>query len=380
MIRRLESLDRHVRALRMTTSLLRSLANLGLVVTLIYVLDSAGSLWRTVAAVALAGAIIAIFGVAIPHAWATHAGERVLAATLPVLMFFRYALYPVTAVMAAFDLPIRRLVGVDDQDAQDSENAKQEILQVASWGRAEGAVNAEEVQMIESVIEFGDTRAAEIMTPRTDVFALPADAPWAWAIDKVIQAGHTRVPVYEGDLDHIIGVLHAKDMLRYVGAEAPADLRSVLRKCYFVPETKPLDELLKEFKARKVHLAVVLDEYGGTAGIVSIEDVVEEIVGDIADEYDQAAVSAMKRIDRHTVEIDGRCRMNELNDALDLRLPQDADYDTVAGFILSELGYVPPVGETLESHGVKLTVLAADERKITKLRAEAPKSKQAHKE
>ena len=370
--KRLETLENHLKSLRLTTAFCRAVANLVLVVAFVYLLGAPNGQWaRAIWATAAAAAVIAIFGVAIPHAWASHAGEKVLARVLPVLMAFRYALYPVTAMMEAFDLPVRRLSGVADDEVQDEgESVKQEILHAASAGQAEGHVDAEEVEMIESVMELDETCAAEIMTPRTDVFALPVGLALKAACEQIIQAGHTRVPVYEGDIDKIIGVLYAKDLLGYAArGESPA-LRGVMREPYFVPETKPLDDLLKEFKARKVHIAVALDEYGGTAGLVTIEDILEEIVGDITDEYDQAEPVLLQRLDGRTLEADGRLRIDELNHALKLDLPEDEDYDTVAGLVFSELGYIPTTGEELAAHRVKFTVLAADERKITRLRVE----------
>ena len=365
---RLDLLARHLQPLQLTVSFTRVLSNLVLVVAMLSLFGSYGSFAGTLGAILTAGAILAVFGVAIPQAWAAHAGERVLAATLGVLLVVRYALAPVTAVMAWFDLPIRRLSGVVEEEDENGDAAKQEILQAASEGQAEGAVDADELHMIESVMEFSETQAGEIMTPRTDIFALPIDTPFTAAVEKIVSAGHTRVPVYDGDLDNIIGVLYAKDLLKQ--DPASATVRSMLRKAYFVPETKPLDDLLKQFKARKVHLAIVLDEYGGTAGLVTVEDVVEEILGDIADEYDRTASAPMQRIDERTVEVDGRFYIDELNDALDLELPEDEDYDTVAGFVFSELGYIPTVGEEFESHDARFTVLAADERKITRLKVE----------
>ena len=147
-------------------------------------------------------------------------------------------------------------------------------------------------------------------------------------------------------------------------------LNAILRKPFFVPITKPLDDLLREFKARKVHIAVVLDEYGGTAGVVSIEDVLEEIVGDISDEYDRAEPALMRRLDELSAEVDGRMYIDDLNAAMKLEIPENQDYVTVAGMVFSELGYIPHAGETLESHGARFTVLVADERKITKLKVE----------
>ncbi len=372
--RRLAWLEANLRPLRLTVSLMRNLGNLVLMVALVQLIvpRDSYSLLRLIGAIVAAGGVIAIFGVAIPHAWARYSGERVLAATLGVLLVCRYLLYPVTAIMSAFDKPIRRLTGTAEAtQEEEGEAAKQEILQAASEGQLEGTVGAQEVEMIESVMEFGGTRAAQIMTPRTDIFAVPVDLPWEELVGRIIEAGHTRVPVYQDNLDNIVGILYAKDLLRYVVEHQPSDLRAILRKPYFVPQTKPLDDLLRDFKARKIHFAVVLDEYGGTAGIVTIEDVVEEIVGEITDEYDEPEPAMMHRIDVNTAEVDGRMRVDELNDELDLQLPQDEDYDTIAGMVFAELGYIPSAGEKLESHGVRVTVLAADERKITRLKIEA---------
>jgi magnesium and cobalt exporter, CNNM family len=219
-------------------------------------------------------------------------------------------------------------------------------------------------------MELGETRAGEIMTPRTDIFALAAETPWEDACGQVIEAGHTRVPVYDGDIDNIVGVLYAKDLLAHVIKKETHSLREVMRKPYFVPETKPLDDLLREFQARKVHLAVALDEYGGTSGVVTIEDVLEEIVGDITDEYDEVAPELLLRLDDQVVEADGRLHIDELNDEMHLGIPEDEDYDTVAGLVYTELGYIPITGETLSAHGARFTVLDADDRKIIRLRVE----------
>jgi len=345
------------------------LADLLLAISVLYLADPSGGWVRALGwTVPIVAGLVGFFGVAIPQAWANYAGENVLARTLEVLLALRYALYPVIALMRLPDVPVRRLTGAAENNGENGENAKQEILQAASEGRAEGTVDAEEVKMIASVIEFGETRAGEIMTPRTDIFALSAQTPWQQALPQLVQAGHTRVPVYENDLDNIIGILYVKDLLAYIDKDSPPALREVVRKPFFVPETKLLDDLLREFKARKVHLAVVLDEYGGTAGLVTIEDVVEEIVGEITDEYDRAAPVMVQRLDARTLQVDGRYHVDDLAEQLGLNIPDDLDYDTVAGLVFSELGYIPPVGETLRAYGAEFTVLAADERKITKVR------------
>jgi len=370
--RRLALLERHLPALRLTTSFLRAVSNLLLTISMLYLLDVwEHGAWRLAGAAAAVAGLVALFGIVIPHMWASYGGEKVLRRTLGFLVACRYALYPLVTVMAAFDLPIRRLSGVADREHGNGEEAaKAEILQAAEDGAAEGAVDAEEVEMIESVMEFGETHAGEIMTPRTDLFALPIETPWQEACARIVAAGHTRVPVYEGDIDNIVGVLYAKDLLHLVAQNRQVPLREIMRKPYFVPETKPLDDLLRQFKRRKVHIAIVLDEYGGTAGIATIEDLLEEIVGEIADEYDLEEPEEMERLDDRTVEIDARMHIDDLNDALELELPEDEDYDTVAGFIFSELGYIPQVGEKLESHRARFAVLAADERRLVRLRVE----------
>jgi len=362
---RLAWLEANLMPVRLMVSLFRALANLVLLVAMVRLLNGA-----VIGAAGVAAGVIAIFGVAIPHAWAAYAGERVLARVHALLVGCRYASYPVTAAMQAFDVPIRRLAGISDEEAENGNSAKQEILQAATEGRAEGAVNDQEVNMIESVMEFGDTHAGQVMTPRTDIFALPLETGWDESCARVVRAGHTRVPVYQENLDNIIGILYAKDLLRHVGGDQPPNLRGIMRKPYFVPETMALNDLLREFKARKVHMAVVLDEYGGTAGIVTIEDVLEEIVGEITDEYDRAQPALVKRIDRGTAEVDGRLHIDDLNDTFGLKIPEDEDYDTVAGFIFSELGFIPAAQETIEARGARFTVLSADERKINKLRVE----------
>ena len=160
--------------------------------------------------------VICVFGVGIPSAWAGYAGERMLAVSFPVLVGLRYALWPIIALMRVFDVPIKRLTGVSDNEEENDEAAKQEVISAATEGLAGGAVDADELEMIESVMEFADTQAGEIMTPRTDIFALPIETSFPQAVDEVTAAGHTRVPIYQEDLDSIIGILYAKDLLRHM--------------------------------------------------------------------------------------------------------------------------------------------------------------------
>ena len=363
----LERLETHLPSLQLTFSLLAAGGTIASFWTMMVRLDG----YPLPARLLISAGVVALVCIAIPHAWSRYAAEHIIKTTLPLLLVMRHVFAPISWLLNLVDVPIRRLTGTVESDEEErNEEAKQEILQAAAEGQAEGAVDAQEVEMLESVLEFSDTDAAEIMTPRTDMFALSADLGWDEITQQIHKAGHTRVPIYEGNLDTIIGMIYAKDLLQYMNLPHPANLADVLRKPYFVPETKTLDDLLREFKSRKVHVAIVLDEYGGTAGLVTIEDVVEEIVGDIHDEYDQAEVRQVRRINERSAEVDGRLRIDELNDVLDLNLPEDEDYDTVAGYAVTQFGYIPARDDTFSDDNVTMTVLEADERKIIRLRVE----------
>jgi CBS domain containing-hemolysin-like protein len=243
-------------------------------------------------------------------------------------------------------------------------------------------VNEEQKKMIEGIISFRDQQVSQIMTPRTDVIAVDVNAPLGEVRDKILKEGLSRVPVFEGTLDNIVGILYAKDLLKFldtanVGAEAEPpkvkiEVRKIMRPPLFVPPTKPLHDLLREFRIQQVHMAVVLDEYGGTSGLVTTEDILEEIVGDIADEYERPEALELKHIDDHTVEVDARMNIAELNRELGLALPEDEDYQTIGGFVISTLGAIPPKGERLVHEGLGVVVIDSEPRRVKKVRLELP--------
>ena len=312
--------------------------------------------------------LILVFGVAIPGAWARYAGETLLAAVLPVLHFLRIVLRPLVAFLRLFDELVRRLAGVPLQTAQSqADELEREILNVVSEGELHGAVDEEEKEMIESVIELRDAEVEEIMTPRTDIAAVDKTATLQQIKQCIAQSGHSRIPVYQETIDEILGMLYAKDLLQLNDGE-PFEATKVMRSVSFIPESKPLRDLLHEFQEQKVHIAVVLDEYGGTAGLVTIEDILEELVGEIVDEYESEEPVAIRRIDENTVEVDARMRIEDLNDELRLELPEDQDYETIGGFVFSTLGKIPQVGEACEHENVGIQVIGAEPRRITRLR------------
>ncbi|HUU85440.1 MAG TPA: hemolysin family protein, partial [Phycisphaerae bacterium] len=312
--------------------------------------------------------LILIFGVAIPIAWARYAGESLLTAVLPALHVLGFILRPLVGFLRLFDELVRRLAGVPLQTAQSqADELEREILNVVSEGEMHGAVDEEEKEMIESVIDLRDTDVEEIMTPRTDIAAVERTAGLQEVKSCIAESGHSRIPVYEETIDKILGMLYAKDLLQ-LGEGEPFNATKVMRSVSFIPETKPLRDLLHEFQEQKVHVAVVLDEYGGTAGLVTIEDILEELVGEIVDEYESEEPEAIRRIDENNVEVDARTRIDDLNDELDLNLPEDEDYETVGGFVFSRLGRIPKVGERCDHDNLAFQVIAAEPRRILRLR------------
>ena len=255
----------------------------------------------------------------------------------------------------------------------DEESFEEEIRTIVTEGHREGLLEEDAREMIEGVIELSDADVSELMTPRTDMICMHVGLSLEKAVEFATKVGHSRIPVYEKNRDDIIGILYAKDLLPEL-ARDPADrkrsLRGVMREPYFVPETKPPDALLHEFQRTRNHMAVVLDEYGGVSGLVTIEDVLEEIVGEIVDEYDAEVVEGIRRINDKTCEVRARVHIDELNERLDIELPEDGDYDTVGGFVFTQIGHIPKPGEEVSWNNVRITVLDATQRRIERLRVE----------
>jgi len=318
----------------------------------------------------VAAAIFSIFGLAIPHAWAKYAGEKVLSRSYKLLLFSAKVTSPIIQILKLYDGFVRRLAGIVETSPEEQQEEKQEeFLTDLEQHRMEGTVDEEEQQMIEKVLELSDHTADQIMTPRTDIVAIEVNSDLQTVLKTITDAGHTRVPVYESNIDNIVGLIYAKDLLSEIGKN-PADfkLRDKMRQAYFVPETKQLRALLHEFQNQKLHIAVVLDEYGGTAGIVTLEDILEELVGEITDEYEEIPAEPIRQIDQNVIDVDARTYVGDLNDKFELSLPEDEDYDTVGGFVFSRLGYIPKTGENFDYEDLKFTIASAEARKIIRIR------------
>ena len=244
---------------------------------------------------------------------------------------------------------------------------EEEIHELMDAGEEEGLINEEENEMIRSIFTLRDTVVREIMVPRTDMACIPVDATVREVISDIIACGHSRIPVYDGTIDNIVGLIYAKDLLKYWGMNDTAIvIKKIMRIPYFIPEAKNLEELLQEFKKKRVHMAIVIDEYGGTSGLVTIEDLLEQIVGDIQDEYDLEEDWLVEEPDGSIV-VDARLPIEELEEYYDIKIERDK-FDTVGGLIFHLTGRIPPAGEEISNHSIHMTVLAADERKISKVR------------
>jgi len=245
-------------------------------------------------------------------------------------------------------------------------DVEKEIQQLIDEGEERGLISEDEGEMIQGIFSFRDTIAREIMVPRTEVVCARAEeATLTDIITLIVQSGHSRIPIYQESVDNIIGILHAKDLLSYWCSET-ADFREMMRPPYFIPETKKISEVLKDLRDKKSHMAIVIDEYGGTAGILTLEDIIEEIIGDVMDEYD-AEEKLIAENEDGSITVDARLDVEDLEDYLHVQFPE-GKFESVAGFVISLLGRVPDVDERIEYENIEMVIEAANSRKIEKIR------------
>ncbi|MGA2512495.1 MAG: hemolysin family protein [Candidatus Limnocylindrales bacterium] len=333
--------------------------------------DAAGGVALLIVTILLSGFFI-VFGELVPKTMALAHPDRVALALGGPLDLVGRILGPLVDLLTWLTRKIAGGFGVGA--GRQAQINTEELKLIVERGGETGVLEAEEEQMISAVIELGERRVHEVMVPRTDMTALPVTAGMDEAIDTFIREGHSRIPVYRQTIDEIVGVLYAKDLLPFLkgGGQKP-DLRKLLRAPIFVPESMSIDDLLHKLQGRKVHLAIVLDEYGGTAGMVTIEDLLEEIVGDIQDEYDLEEPLTV-RLSEDKARIDGRASVDDLAELFDLDLSglEDAEeYDTVGGLIYHRIGGVPRPGDEVElsDQNLTLTVEVTDGHRVGKVLA-----------
>jgi len=279
-------------------------------------------------------------------------------------------LRPAVWMVSASANGILRLFGFDP-DAGDSAVTEEDIRMMVDAGGETGVIEEAQQEMIQNIFDFDEMHVAEIMTHRTEIIGVEADQPLETLVQTAIEEGVSRLPVFEGDMDDVIGVVYVKDLLKYIGTPLPgAVLREVMRPAVFVPETKRCDELFAEMTAQKVQIAIVVDEYGGTAGLVTLEDILESIVGNIQDEYDDEQEEILQ-VDERTFRLEGSTGMDEVEELVGVALPE-GDYDTVAGFVINELGYLPQPGdhpEVVFEH-LRFEVEQVEDKRIVAIKVE----------
>ena len=309
-----------------------------------------------------------VLGELIPKGFALANPDRIaLSASGPISIFAK-VLSPLVGLLVLLTKVISKPFGIDPTRTPKLSAA--EIRLIVEQGSQEGVLEAEEEQMISAVMSLSDSKLHEVMVPRIDIVSIDEEATFDEAVEVVLKEGHSRTPLYRESIDHVSGILYAKDLLRIIAAGGPRPrLRDIMRPALFVPESKPVDDLLHELQRRKVHMAIVLDEHGGTAGLVTIEDLLEEIVGEIQDEFDEEEPMKVE-ISEGEVILDGRADIDELTDLVEppLELEDDEEYDTLGGFVYHRIGRVPVVGDSVTIAPFVISVIKVSGRRVGKVR------------
>lgn len=326
---------------------------------------TAGIAWSVTAVMTF---LILIFGELVPKTFARENAEKVALQAIGFLRVLSRILAPFIKVFLFISRTVIRILG-GAAAKPGPFMTEEEIKTLIGLGEEEGVLEEGEREMLESIFEFGDTKVQEVMVPRMEMVCIRVSAKLSDILSLLVKAGYSRIPVYEGTIDNITGLLYAKDLLKFWGeyGEKQLVLKDFMRQPYFVPEAKKVNELLREFQRNRSHMAIVVDEYGGTAGLVTMEDLIEEIVGEIEDEHDREG-RKIEHLEGREVLVDARIDIGELNEELGVSFPEQEGVETLAGFIISLLGRVPPVGEIIEHERLKIRVVEATKRRVGKVR------------
>ena len=322
--------------------------------------------WGDLATALLLSVFLLIFAEVTPKSLAIRQAERIALLTAGPVLWLSRVLAPVLWFITRVAVAI-----TGGRAARAPYLSEQELLTILAISEEQGVIEEEEREMIHGIIEIGDTAVREVMVPRLDINAVPVTAALKDIADLYRQYKHTRMPVYESDIDHIKGLIHIKDLLLYyVGGRSDFSVAKAMRKIEFVPESRKVDEALHDMQTKKVHMMIVVDEYGGTSGLITLEDLLEEIVGEIRDEYDQGEEEPLRLLNETEAVVDARFSMEELNDRLSLGVAESDDYDSVGGYVYATVG-IPEKGTTFEANGVKWTVEDIDGQRIGRVRLQS---------
>jgi CBS domain containing-hemolysin-like protein len=324
-----------------------------------------------------AGPVLWSLGAVLVLVAATEAVNRALVGKDPeralrgLTRVYRAALWVLSPLVAVLVPLVPALIFQRNEEGEEAEAASDEEIEAfIDVGTREGILEPEEGEWVWGIVGLGETQARSVMTPRIDMVCAPVDCSLDALAERFVESGHSRIPIYEDSIDHIIGILHIRDVLRASRSPEPISVRELLKPPLFIPETKLLSELLKELQARFQQVAIVVDEYGGTAGLVTVEDLLEEIVGEIMDEH-EALAAELEPLENGAYRLDGRAHIELLDELFGVEIEdEEPEYETVAGLIFSVLGHVPQVGETVESHGLRFTVEAVADRRIQTVHVE----------
>lgn len=312
-----------------------------------------------------------VFGEFVPRKIAMQKPEKIAFSVATSLVFLIKITKPVSKMYSLTTNLFVRIFGFDP-NVNEGSVTEEEIRMLVDVGEEKGVIENTQKEMINNIFEFDDVLVAEIMTHRTDIIAVDAEDPLADVVTRAIEHGYSRIPVFEDELDNIVGIAYIKDLLKYVGGNLPKTkkMKDIMRPAFYVPKTLKCSKLFKEMSERHVQMAIVVDEYGGTSGIVTLEDLLESIVGNIQDEYDNED-DDIQKIDENIFIIDGKTDIEEVAQILSINIPQ-GDYDTLGGFVINLLGFLPQEGENCEIdyENIRFSILNIEDRRIGKIKLE----------
>ncbi len=330
-----------------------------------HLLEAGHSMWTV-----LLWALVLVVGLAeiLPRLIVARSPERALLAMLPIVFTLTLPFQPLAAGLMHLGALLRSSSG--EPALEEEQEAAEDILSAVTEGEREGHIHGDQADMIENIIELRDCDVAEIMTQRPDITFAALNSPLDETIHAAIESGHSRLPVYRGTRDQIVGILYVRDLVAALAAEGdePTTIEKLIRPASFVPETMPISGLLRHFQKRETTLCIVVDEYGGTAGLVTIADITDLIVGEIRDQDDPPREPTVKVLTKHTLQADGRTPVRLLNDDFGADLPERDDYDTVGGYLLYAMGRVPRPGDRHKVDGTVIQVLGSDPRRVQSVR------------
>ena len=320
--------------------------------------------------ICLAALILFVFGEIFARISGLKNPKTTAKGLLPVVGFMTAVITPFSSVLEYFWQKVSKIFGTNPD--YDEEVTEENILQLVDDAEESGVLEESQKEIINNLFQFDDITVSDVMNHRTDIVAVEISENIHEVLKLATEEGFSRIPVFEDDLDNIVGIIYVKDLLKYVGKKLPEriTIRSVMREVYHIPQTKRCSELFKEFTEKRIQMAIVIDEYGGTAGIVTLEDLIEEILGNIQDEYDDEE-EEISVVNETTFKIDGACDIEEVEDMLGITFPE-GDFDTLGGFMLYSLGRIPKDGEKpiIEAEGYRFTALSVSERRIEEVKAE----------